>query len=62
MTRQFYAQKQRRIQFETFEVFHPDVGVRRFVLRQQFAKSFMLESTAPRNAGTVQEFEPTGQR
>jgi hypothetical protein len=60
MTRQFYAQKQRRIQFETFEVFHPDAGVRRFVLRQQVEKDFTLESTAPRNAGSEVEFEPTG--
>lgn len=50
MTRQFYAQKQRRIKYRAFEVSHPDLPAPlRFVTRQH----------APKTLGGV-AFQPTG--
>lgn len=43
--------------YTTLEFYHPDIGVLRYVTKQQFAKSFTLETDAPRNAGELVQFE-----
>ena len=54
----FFETRERTIRYETFELYHPAVGVHRRVKGQFYDKQFMLESTAPRNAGEVVTFEP----
>lgn len=54
----FFETRERTIRYETFEIYHPAVGVHRRVKGQFYDKQFMLESTAPRNAGEVVTFEP----
>ena len=54
----FFETRERTIRYETFEIYHPAVGVHRRVKGQFYDKQFMLESTAPRNAGEIVTFEP----
>lgn len=54
----FFETRERTIRYETFEIYHPAVGVHRIVKGQFYDKQFMLESTAPRNAGEIVTFEP----
>lgn len=54
----FFTTKPREIYYETLEIYHPSGINRRLVSRQFEPKMFGLESTAPRNAGEIVEFEP----
>lgn len=54
----FFETRERTIRYETFEIYHPAVGVHRRVKGQFYDKQFMLESTAPRNSGEIVTFEP----
>lgn len=42
--------------YTTLEFYHPDIGVKRYVLNQLKPKPLQLEVGAPRNAGEVVEF------
>ena len=56
--KRFFTTKPREIYYETFEIYHPQGINRRLVSRQFLPKTFGLESTAPRNAGQMVEFQP----
>lgn len=56
-TRTFFNQKLRVVRFKTFEIYHSAIGTKYYVLNQHFDKSFGIESTASRNAGTTQTFQ-----
>lgn len=44
--------------YTTLEFYHPDIGVKRYVLNQMKPKSLQLEAGAPRDAGAVVSFDP----
>jgi hypothetical protein len=48
---QFFETRERKIRYETIEIYHPAVGVLRYVNKQFYDKNFTLESSADRNAG-----------
>lgn len=55
---QYHAQKPvSQALFVTLELYHPSFGVRRYV-RDYIAHTFRIESTAARDAGTDQVFQP----
>ena len=56
--RQFFATKKRLVWFETIELYHPDLGILRYVLNQKFDKQFTLEADAPRNPSETVTFNP----
>lgn len=57
MTRRaFFAQKQRKLRYRTVEIYHPTIGIKRYVRKQQEPVNLMLESNAPRNAGETVQF------
>lgn len=62
--KQGWAIQKRRdiIAYETIELYRPDVGVLRYVTRQQSAKSFTLGADSPRNPSQTVEFQPFGFR
>lgn len=43
--------------YTTLELYHPDIGVKRYVLNQLKPKLLQLEAGAPINAGEVVEFQ-----
>ena len=58
MTRRaFFAQKQRKLRYRTVEIYHPTIGVKRYVRKQQEPVSLTLESDAPRNGGEPVSFD-----
>lgn len=56
MSRAFFETRERVAKFEAIEVYHPAVGVIRYVNKQFYDKEFKLESGAPRNAGETVTF------
>lgn len=54
--RQFFTQKERKRYYKTLEIYHPTIGVLRFVNGRIDPLSFGLEASAPRNAGETVEF------
>ena len=58
MTRRaFFAQKQRKLRYRTVEIYHPTIGVKRYVRKKQEPVALQLESGAPRNSGQQVQFE-----
>ncbi|MEC9061544.1 MAG: hypothetical protein VYC55_08060 [Pseudomonadota bacterium] len=58
MTRRaFFAQKQRKLRYRTVEIYHPTIGVNRYVRKQQEPVNLTLEANAPRNAGESVQFD-----
>lgn len=47
---QFFTRKERKRYYKTAEIYHPTLGVQRYVANRIDPKNFTLESTAPRNA------------
>ena len=58
--REWATQKKLSIAYETIEIYHPAIGVLRYVTRQQFSKNFTLGPNEPRDANTEVTFEPFG--
>ena len=58
--KEWLTQKKLSVAYETIEIYHVDIGVKRFVRNQQFEKNFTLPSDAPRNASESVEFDPVG--
>lgn len=58
----FFTTKPREIRFETLELYHPQIGLLRYVKDQQFEKQFTLESDAPRNPSETVTFSPASMR
>lgn len=54
--RQFFTRKERKRYYKTIELYHPTVGLLRFVSGRIDPLSFGLEASAPRNAGETVEF------
>lgn len=54
--KQFFTQKQRLRYYQTIEIFHPTIGVQRYVSGRIEPLSFGLEASAPRNASQTVEF------
>lgn len=54
--RQFFAQKKRILRYSTVEIYHPSIGVKRYVRRKKAPIELILEATAPRDAGEIVEF------
>ena len=46
-----------QVLYTTIELYHPDIGVLRYVTGQQFDKQFTLEADAPRNPGELVTFQ-----
>lgn len=58
MTRRaFFAQKQRKLRYRTVEIYHPTIGVKRYVRKQQDPVNLTLEASAPRNGGELVSFD-----
>lgn len=58
MTRRaFFAQKQRKLRYRTVEIYHPSIGVKRYVRKQQEPVNLTLEANAPRNGGQSVSFD-----
>lgn len=60
--RQFLIKKERIRLYRTVEIYHPAIGVLRYVDGTIDPKFFTLEATAPRNAGQTVEFIGAGMR
>lgn len=56
--KQFFATKKRLVWYETFEIYHPDIGTLRYVKNQKTDKTFTLESDAPRDPSQSVVFTP----
>jgi hypothetical protein len=54
--REFFTQKIRKREYQTVEIYHPTIGVLRYVSGRIDFKNFTLESTAPRNPGALVTF------
>ena len=54
--RQFFTRKERKRYYKTLEIYHPTIGLLRFVSGRIDPLSFGLEASAPRNAGDTVEF------
>ena len=54
--RKYWASKEKRIRFETVEIYHEAIGTLRYVLKQFTDKNFTLESDAPRNPSETVSF------
>jgi hypothetical protein len=57
---EFFSQKQLLRKYKTVEVYHPTIGVRRYVSGRIDPINFTLESDAPRNASESVEFTGAG--
>jgi len=55
--REFFTQKIRRLTYKTIEIYHPSVGIRRYVRKSQNPVNLTLELSAPRNGGQEVEFQ-----
>ena len=53
----FFETRERKIYYETFEVYHPAIGTIRYVNGQFVDKLFTIESDADRNAGQIVTFK-----
>ena len=53
---EFYSRKDRVRYYKTLEIYHPTIGVQRYVDGRIDPLNFTLESDAPRNAGETVEF------
>lgn len=58
MTRRaFFAQKQRKLRYRTIEIYHPTIGIKRYVRKQQEPVNLTLEANAPRDGGESVQFD-----
>jgi len=53
---QFFETRERKIRYETIEIYHPAIGTIRYVNKQFIDKQFTIEAGASRDAGLTVTF------